>query len=35
VALERVEGATLFVRGLDCVDGTPLIDVKPEYCPRA
>ena len=35
VALERVEGATLLVRGLDCVDGTPLIDVKPEYCPRA
>jgi tRNA-Thr(GGU) m(6)t(6)A37 methyltransferase TsaA len=35
VALERVEGATLLVRGLDCVDGTPLIDLKPEYCPRA
>jgi tRNA (adenine37-N6)-methyltransferase len=35
VALQRVEGATLFVRGLDCVDGTPLIDIKPEYCPRA
>ncbi|SEC90749.1 tRNA-Thr(GGU) m(6)t(6)A37 methyltransferase TsaA [Rhizobiales bacterium GAS191] len=35
VALERIEGATLLVRGLDCVDGTPLIDVKPEYCPRA
>jgi tRNA (adenine37-N6)-methyltransferase len=35
VALERVEGTTLFVRGLDCVDGTPLIDIKPEYCPKA
>ncbi len=35
VALERVEGANLFVRGLDCVDGTPLIDIKPEHCPRA
>jgi tRNA-Thr(GGU) m(6)t(6)A37 methyltransferase TsaA len=35
VALERVEGSSLFVRGLDCVDGTPLIDVKPEHCPRA
>ena len=35
VTLERVEGATLLVRGLDCVDGTPLIDIKPEYCPRA
>lgn len=32
VALERVEGATLFVRGLDCLDGTPLIDVKPDRC---
>ena len=30
VRLLRVEGATLVVRGLDCGDGTPLIDVKPE-----
>ncbi len=30
VRLERVEGTTLFVRGLDCVDGTPVIDIKPE-----
>ena len=29
------DGATLFVRGLDCVDGTPLLDLKPEHCPRA
>ena len=29
VKLERVEGSTLIVRGLDCVDGTPLIDLKP------
>jgi len=28
VKLERVEGPVLFVRGLDCLDGTPLIDVK-------
>jgi tRNA-Thr(GGU) m(6)t(6)A37 methyltransferase TsaA len=35
VALESVEGANLFVRGLDCVDGTPLIDIKPEHCPHA
>ena len=35
VALERVEGASLYVRGLDCLDGTPLIDLKPEACPRA
>jgi tRNA-Thr(GGU) m(6)t(6)A37 methyltransferase TsaA len=37
VALSRVEivavedGAVL-VRGLDCVDGTPLIDIKPDRC---
>jgi tRNA-Thr(GGU) m(6)t(6)A37 methyltransferase TsaA len=30
VTLERVEGPVLFVRGLDCLDGTPLIDLKPE-----
>lgn len=27
--LRKVEGATLIVRGLDLVDGTPVIDVKP------
>ncbi|SIS98422.1 tRNA-Thr(GGU) m(6)t(6)A37 methyltransferase TsaA [Roseivivax lentus] len=32
VALERREGAVLFVRGLDCIDGTPLVDIKPERC---
>jgi tRNA (adenine37-N6)-methyltransferase len=26
------EGATLLVRGLDCLDGTPLIDLKPDRC---
>jgi len=30
VVLDRVEGATLYVRGLDCMDGTPVVDVKPE-----
>lgn len=30
VALVSVEGSTLRVRGLDCLDGTPLIDLKPE-----
>jgi len=25
-----VEGGTLLVRGLDCLDGTPLIDLKPD-----
>lgn len=31
VGLLRVEGATLIVRGLDCIDGTPLVDIKPEF----
>ncbi|HEY5225941.1 MAG TPA: SAM-dependent methyltransferase [Methylovirgula sp.] len=31
VTLLRVEATTLIVRGLDCLDGTPLIDVKPDY----
>ncbi|MEF2072993.1 tRNA (N6-threonylcarbamoyladenosine(37)-N6)-methyltransferase TrmO [Consotaella aegiceratis] len=38
VHLERIEGTTLFVRGLDCLDGTPLIDLKPareEFVPIA
>jgi tRNA-Thr(GGU) m(6)t(6)A37 methyltransferase TsaA len=30
VRLEAVEGAVLLVRGLDCLDGTPLLDVKPD-----
>jgi tRNA-Thr(GGU) m(6)t(6)A37 methyltransferase TsaA len=28
--LEKIEGNRLFVRGLDCLDGTPLIDLKPD-----
>jgi len=35
VALEGIEGGTLLVRGLDCVDATPLIDIKPQDCPKA
>ena len=31
VALLGVEGATLTVRGVDCIDGTPLIDIKPYF----
>ena len=27
--IERVEGTTLHVRGLDAIDGTPVIDIKP------
>lgn len=30
VVLERLEGGRLFVRGLDCLDGTPLLDIKPD-----
>lgn len=32
VRLEGVDGPNLFVRGLDCLDGTPLIDLKPDRC---
>jgi len=30
--LVAVEGANVLVRGLDCLDGTPLIDLKPDRC---
>ncbi len=30
VTLVGIEGATLLVRGMDCLDGTPLLDIKPE-----
>ncbi len=30
VELVKIEGSTLFMRGLDCLDGTPLIDIKPD-----
>jgi tRNA-Thr(GGU) m(6)t(6)A37 methyltransferase TsaA len=29
--LERIEGNTLFVVGLDCLDNTPLLDIKPYF----
>ena len=32
VTLLKIEGSTLLVRGLDCLDGTPLIDIKPDRC---
>ena len=32
VRLLGVEDGTLLVRGLDCLDGTPLLDVKPHRC---
>ncbi|MGN6376170.1 MAG: SAM-dependent methyltransferase [Sphingomonas sp.] len=36
-AIEKVEGRRLHVRGLDAIDGTPVIDIKPvlrEFLPR-
>jgi tRNA-Thr(GGU) m(6)t(6)A37 methyltransferase TsaA len=30
VELVRVEGPVVLVRGLDCLDGTPLLDLKPD-----
>jgi tRNA-Thr(GGU) m(6)t(6)A37 methyltransferase TsaA len=30
VRLIGVEGSTLLARGLDCLDGTPLLDIKPD-----
>ncbi len=30
VKLVAVEGANVLVRGLDCLDGTPLLDIKPD-----
>lgn len=32
VTLAERDGAFLMVRGLDCLDGTPLVDVKPDRC---
>lgn len=34
VKLIRVDGTQLTVSGLDCLDGTPLLDIKP-YVPKA
>jgi tRNA-Thr(GGU) m(6)t(6)A37 methyltransferase TsaA len=31
VDLVAIDGTTLAVRGLDCLDGTPLIDLKPDW----
>ncbi len=33
VRLLRIDGGRLHVAGIDVVDGTPLLDIKP-YCPR-
>ncbi len=34
VRLVGIEGTALLVRGLDCLDGTPLLDIKPDQCPN-
>lgn len=31
-ALVGIKGPVVLVRGLDCLDGTPLIDLKPDRC---
>ena len=31
VELVAIDGTNVHVRGLDCLDGTPLIDLKPEH----
>jgi len=35
VDLVAIEGGTLSVRGLDCMDGTPVLDLKPDHAPGA
>jgi len=38
VKLERIDGNRLYVRGLDCLNGTPLLDIKPDrslFTPKA
>ena len=32
VALVAIDGPIVTVRGLDCLDGTPLLDLKPDRC---
>lgn len=34
VELVRIEGPVLVVKSLDCLDGTPLLDIKPDRCPH-
>jgi tRNA-Thr(GGU) m(6)t(6)A37 methyltransferase TsaA len=32
VSVAGVEGSSILVRGLDCLNGTPLLDIKPDRC---
>ncbi|MHC1635001.1 MAG: tRNA (N6-threonylcarbamoyladenosine(37)-N6)-methyltransferase TrmO [Candidatus Methanospirareceae archaeon] len=34
VELEKIEGCVLIVKGLDAIEGSPIVDIKP-YTPRA
>jgi len=34
VAVVGIEDTVILVRGLDCVDGTPVLDIKPDLCPH-
>ena len=29
LTIEAIDGGVVTVRGLDCLDGTPLLDIKP------
>jgi tRNA (adenine37-N6)-methyltransferase len=31
VAVAAIEDSTILVRGLDCLDGTPIVDIKPRW----
>jgi tRNA (Thr-GGU) A37 N-methylase len=31
VEMLSIEGTTIHVRNVDCIDGTPLIDIKPYF----
>jgi tRNA-Thr(GGU) m(6)t(6)A37 methyltransferase TsaA len=35
VEIVEVADDHVLVRGLDCINGTPLLDLKPERCPEA
>ncbi|MBC8430559.1 MAG: tRNA (N6-threonylcarbamoyladenosine(37)-N6)-methyltransferase TrmO [Desulfobacterales bacterium] len=35
VKIEKIENKIIYVKGLDCLNGTPLLDIKPENGGRA
>lgn len=34
VSVVGIEGTVMLVRGMDCIDGTPVVDIKPDRCPH-